>query len=88
MIGPKLSFRIYDNSRGSTKMESRGGTIKDSIRQLDNVCRNKYGITIRDCLDDKPQRVRTRHRRKNEPLEMFYDSPDKVRRIRRRRGEI
>ena len=84
----KLSFRIYDNYRASTKMESHGGSIQDSIRELDSICQKKYGFNIRDALDNAPRVVRTRNRKRAEPLEMFYDKPEAVKRVRRRMGQI
>ncbi len=88
MIGPKLSFRIIDNNRSPSKMTSHSGDLKTSVRELNGICQQKYGFDIRDILGEGAPRIRTRHRGKVEPLELYYDSPEKIRRVRRRRGEI
>ena len=85
----KLSFRIYDNYRSSTKMESHGGTIEDSVKQLHRVVQQKYGVDIRKVLNDNPAPAqRMKHRHREDPINMFYDSPAKARRVRRRRGLV
>lgn len=88
MIGPKLSFRIIDNGKSSHKLQSHTGDIKTSARELNKICQQKYGFDLRDILGEKEAQVRTRHKRKNDPMELFYDSPDKIRRVRRRRGQV
>ena len=84
----KLSFRIFDNYKQSSKMESHGGDLKNSIRELNSICQRKYGFDIRDALSDTQRPARIRNRKRADPVEMFYDKPEAVKRVRRRMGEI
>lgn len=88
---PLLRLWITDSRRKYGDMGKRNDEIvisapdmKEGMKSLAERVEEKYGVPRH--TPSAP--VRMGGRRKGDPLELYFDSPDKIHRIRRRRGEL
>ena len=88
---PILRLWVTDSRRKFGDMGKRNDeimidapTMRDGMKSLADRVEEKYGIP----RGTPSAPVRVGGRRKSDPLELYFDSPEKIHRIRRRRGEL
>jgi hypothetical protein len=73
-----------DRGKKNDEIIIQAPSMKEGVRSLAERVEEKYGIPRGTPVAP----VRMGGRRKSDPLELYFDSPEKIHRIRRRRGEL